>query len=72
MVIPQMKRAEHMAIPWADWHRKKFLAAGVWLLRTSSAAAAFYFFDLHGDATPVLLQLLAVQEQAGRQDLSTK
>lgn len=37
-----------------------------------ASGRGFLFFDLHGDATPVLLQLLAQQEQITRQDLSTK
>jgi hypothetical protein len=37
-----------------------------------ASGRGFLFFDLHGDATPVLLQLLAQQEQITGQDLSTK
>ena len=71
MVIPQIKRAEHMAILGRTGTGKssllRYLAS-----QDIASGRGFLFFDLHGDATPVLLQLLAQQEQITRQDLSTK
>lgn len=37
-----------------------------------ASGRGFLFFDLHGDATPLLLQLLSQQEQITKEDLSTK
>jgi Helicase HerA, central domain len=71
MVIPQIKRAEHMAILGRTGTGKssllRYLAS-----QDITSGRGFLFFDLHGDATPILLQLLAQQEQIIRQDLSTK
>jgi hypothetical protein len=71
MVIPQMKRAEHMAILGRTGTGKssllRFLAS-----QDISSNRGFLFFDLHGDATSTLLQLLAQHEQTTRQDLSTR
>src|SRR5882672_9422379 len=71
MIIPQLKRAEHMAILGRTGTGKssllRFLAS-----QDIACGRGFLFFDLHGDATLILLQLLAVQEQVCRQDLSTK
>jgi hypothetical protein len=54
-----------------DRHRQKF-AAALLASQDINCGRGFVFFDLHGDATPVLLQLLARQEQITRADLSTK
>jgi len=71
MIIPQIKRAEHMAILGRTGTGKssllRFLAS-----QDIACGRGFLFFDLHGDATPTLLQLLAQQEQMDRQDLSAK
>lgn len=71
MIIPQLKRAEHMAILGRTGTGKssllRFLAS-----QDISCNRGFLFFDLHGDATSTLLQLLAQHEQATRQDLSTR
>jgi hypothetical protein len=71
MIIPQAKRAEHMAILGRTGTGKssllRYLAS-----QDINCGRGFVFFDLHGDATPVLLQLLARQEQITRTDLSTK
>ncbi|HEV8059284.1 MAG TPA: DUF87 domain-containing protein, partial [Gemmataceae bacterium] len=71
MIIPQLKRAEHMAILGRTGTGKssllRFLAS-----QDIACGRGFLFFDLHGDATSTLLQLLARQEQASRQDLSTR
>jgi hypothetical protein len=71
MVIPQIKRAEHMAILGRTGTGKSSLLRFMaW--QDIACGRGFLFFDLHGDATPILLQLLAQQEQASGQDLSTK
>jgi hypothetical protein len=71
MVIPQLKRAEHMAILGRTGTGKssllRFLAS-----QDIASGRGFLFFDLHGDATPTLLQLLAQREQTSREDLSTR
>src|SRR5262245_2008979 len=71
MVIPQLKRAEHMAILGRTGTGKssllRYLAS-----QDIERDRGFLFFDLHGDATPTLLQLLAQKERTHRQDLSTK
>ena len=71
MIIPYAKRAEHMAILGRTGTGKssllRYLAS-----QDINCSRGFVFFDLHGDATPVLLQLLARQEQITRADLSTK
>ena len=71
MIIPQLKRAEHMAILGRTGTGKSSLLR---LLASQDIAydRGFLFFDLHGDATSTLLQLLSQQEQATRQDLSTR
>src|ERR1017187_1783133 len=71
MIIPQVKRAEHMAILGRTGTGKssllRFLAS-----QDIACGRGFLFFDLHGDATSTLLQLLARQEQSSRQDLSNR
>lgn len=71
MIIPQIKRAEHMAILGRTGTGKssllRFLAS-----QDIASGRGFLFFDLHGDATPTLLSLLAQQEQRSRQDISAK
>src|ERR1017187_5745494 len=71
MIIPQVKRAEHMAILGKTGTGKSSLLRYM-ASQDIVCGRGFVFFDLHGDATGVLLQLLANQEQALRQDLSTK
>jgi hypothetical protein len=70
-VIPQIKRAEHMAILGKTGTGKSSLLRYM-ASQDIACGRGFVFFDLHGDATGVLLRLLANQEQALRQDLSTK
>lgn len=71
MIIPQLKRAEHMAILGRTGTGKssllRFLAS-----QDIACNRGFLFFDLHGDATSTLLQMLTYHEQATRQDLSTR
>ena len=71
MIIPQLKRAEHMAILGRTGTGKssllRFLAS-----QDIANNRGLLFFDLHGDATPTLLGLLAQREQEKREDLSTR
>src|SRR5581483_7408376 len=71
MVIPQPKRAEHMAILGRTGTGKSSLLR---LLASQDIACnrGFLFFDLHGDATPILLRLLAQREELTKADLSTR
>jgi hypothetical protein len=71
MVIPHLKRAEHMAVLGRTGTGKSFLLRYL-ASQDITNNRGFLFFDLHGDATPVLLQLLAQREQTAREDLSTK
>jgi hypothetical protein len=70
-VIPQIKRAEHMAILGKTGTGKSSLLRYM-ASQDIASGRGFVFFDLHGDATEVLLQLLANKEQSLRQDLSGK
>ena len=71
MVIPQIKRAEHMAVLGRTGTGKSSLL--LYLASQDIASGrGFLFFDLHGDATSTLLQMLAGQEQVLKQDLSRK
>src|SRR6266478_1185621 len=67
MIIPQLKRAEHMAILGRTGTGKssllRFMAS-----QDIASGRGFLFFALHVDATPILLQLLAPREQITRQD----
>jgi Type IV secretion-system coupling protein DNA-binding domain len=71
MIIPQVKRAEHMAILGRTGTGKssllRFMAS-----QDITCNRGFLFFDLHGDATVTLLRLLALEEQVTRQDLSAR
>ena len=65
------KRAEHIAILGKTGSGKSMLLryfAG----QDISEGRGFVFFDLHGDATPQLLKLIAAREQRTGEDLSTK
>lgn len=70
-IIPQIKRAEHIAILGKTGTGKSSLLRYM-ASQDIACGRGFVFFDLHGDATEILLQLIAQQEQALRQDLSTK
>src|SRR5262249_38505238 len=69
--IPQMKRAEHIAILGRTGTGKSSLLRYE-ASQDIASGRGFLFFDLHGDATTTLLQLLAQCEQTTRQDLSTR
>src|SRR5580704_3038824 len=71
MIIPQIKRTEHMAILGRTGTGKssllRFMAS-----QDIACGRGFLFFDLHGDATTTLLRLLAQKEQGTHQDLSAR
>ena len=71
VVIPQLKRAEHMALLGRTGTGKSSLLRYM-ASQDITNNRGFLFFDLHGDATPILLQLLAQREQISREDLSAK
>jgi energy-coupling factor transporter ATP-binding protein EcfA2 len=69
--IAQVKRTEHIAVLGKTGTGKSSLLrymAGQDIER----GRGFCFFDLHGDATPILLQMIAEQARKNRTDLSTK
>jgi hypothetical protein len=69
--IGQVKRTEHTAILGKTGTGKSSLLR--YMARQDiERGRGFCFFDLHGDATPILLQLIALQEQKTRTDLSFK
>lgn len=69
--IAQAKRAEHIAILGKTGTGKSSLLR--YMARQDiERGQGFCFFDLHGDATPVLLQLIAAHERSTGSDFSTK
>jgi hypothetical protein len=69
--IAQIKRMEHIAILGKTGTGKSTLLRymarqDIW------GGRGFCFFDLHGDATPALLQLIAAEERRTHSDLSTR
>ena len=69
--IPHTKRAEHIVILGKTGSGKSVLLR--YMARQDvEARRGFCFFDLHGDATPILLQLVAAEERRTGADLSAK
>jgi hypothetical protein len=71
VTIPQAKRPEHLAILGKTGQGKSFFLrhlAG----QDVRVDRGFVFFDLHGDASPFLLRLIAQEEARRRSDLSAK
>lgn len=69
--IPHAKRPEHIAILGKTGTGKSSLLR--YMARQDvSREQGFCFFDLHGDATAILLSLVAAQERKTGQDLSQK
>jgi energy-coupling factor transporter ATP-binding protein EcfA2 len=70
-IIPQFKRPEHIAVLGKTGSGKssllRYLAS-----QDIHREHGFCFFDLHGDATPALLRLIAAEEQITGRDLSQK
>lgn len=69
--IPQVRRAEHIAIVGKTGTGKSSLLRSL-CAQDIAARRGFVYFDLHGDATPFLLRTIAREEQRSREDLSEK
>lgn len=71
VTIPHSKRPEHIAILGKTGSGKSMLLRH-FASQDISEGRGFVFFDLHGDAAPQLLKLIAAREQVTREDLSAK
>lgn len=71
VTIPHSKRAEHIAILGKTGSGKSMLLRHM-AEQDIQSGRGFVFFDLHGDATPILLRLVAEQERRINRDLSEK
>jgi hypothetical protein len=71
VTIPHGKRAEHIAILGKTGSGKSMLLQK-FASQDISEGRGFVYFDLHGDASPQLLKLIAAQQRITREDLSTK
>jgi energy-coupling factor transporter ATP-binding protein EcfA2 len=71
VTIPHAKRAEHIAILGKTGSGKSMLLRHM-AAQDIQSGRGFVFFDLHGDATPILLRLVAEQERRLNRDLSEK
>ena len=69
--IPDGKRAEHVAVLGKTGSGKSMLLR-YFAAQDIGAGRGFVFFDLHGDATPILLKLIAGREETLHMDLSPK
>jgi len=69
--LPQQKRAEHLAILGKTGQGKSYFLRHL-SRQDIRAGQGFVFFDLHGDASPFLLQTIAAEERLKRCDLSSK
>jgi DNA helicase HerA-like ATPase len=69
--IPQTKRNEHIAVLGKTGTGKSSLLRYM-ASQDIAHDRGFVFFDLHGDATPLLLRLIAAKERATGADLSSK
>jgi hypothetical protein len=69
--IPQIKRTEHLALLGKTGTGKSTLLRYL-ANQDIEAGWGFCFFDLHGDATPILLQLIASEERRSNTDFSEK
>jgi hypothetical protein len=69
--LPQAKRSEHLAILGKTGQGKSYFLRHL-AAQDVRASRGFVFFDLHGDATPFLLRLIAQEENRRRSDLSAK
>src|ERR1035437_4187350 len=71
VTIPNGKRAEHIAILGKTGSGKSMLPQK-FARQDIAEGRGFVYFDLHGDASPQLLKLIAAQQRITREDLSTK
>ncbi len=69
--IAQVKRTEHIALLGKTGTGKSSLLRYM-AHQDVQHGRGFCFFDLHGDATPILLKMIAAEEQKTRTDLSSK
>jgi type II secretory pathway predicted ATPase ExeA len=70
-VIATGKRTEHLAILGKTGSGKSYLLRHI-AAQDVRAGRGFVFFDLHGDATPFLLRLVAAEEVRRRANLSDR
>src|ERR1700689_731237 len=69
--LPHSKRAEHLVILGKTGSGKSVLLRSL-ARQDIVSGRGFVFFDLHGDATPALLQMIAAEEQRLNADLSDR
>jgi energy-coupling factor transporter ATP-binding protein EcfA2 len=69
--IPQNRRAEHVAVLGKTGTGKSSLLRYL-AQQDIESGRGFVYFDLHGDATPFLLGIVAAQERATKQDSSDR
>jgi energy-coupling factor transporter ATP-binding protein EcfA2 len=71
VTIPDSRRAEHLAVLGKTGTGKSSLLRYL-AKQDIESGRGFVYFDLHGDATPFLLRVIADEERTGRRDLSHK
>jgi hypothetical protein len=71
VTVDQVRRAEHIAILGKTGSGKSFAIRYI-ARQDIVAGRGFFYIDLHGDATPFLLAVIAEREQLLNQDLSEK
>lgn len=69
--MPHEKRAEHVAILGKTGSGKSMLLRHL-AAQDIAGGRGFVFFDLHGDATPDILKIIAAHEQKTGKDLSER
>jgi DNA helicase HerA-like ATPase len=69
--LPHSKRAEHLVILGKTGSGKSVLLRSL-ARQDIFSGHGFVFFDLHGDATPALLRIIAAEEQRQQADLSER
>jgi Type IV secretion-system coupling protein DNA-binding domain len=69
--LPHRRRPEHLAILGKTGTGKSSLLQHL-CEQDIRASRSFVFFDLHGDATPMLARLVAAEEERRGQDLSER
>jgi hypothetical protein len=69
--LPHAKRPEHISILGKTGQGKSFLLRKM-ASQDIASRRGFVLFDLHGDLTPYLLALIAMEERKVREDLSSR